>query len=118
MMSAVVIDTNVPVVANGHTVQAGPDCVIACIDALDDAMQKRLILLDDTEQPREEIEGGVGIDVSHLREQADELAASMEGQIDELVREMPQLNVRMEIMSRVLASKRTKNKANIASTIT
>ncbi|MBI3959575.1 MAG: PAC2 family protein [Chloroflexi bacterium] len=37
---------------------------------------------------------GVGIDVSHLREQADELAASMESQLDELAREMPQLNVR------------------------
>ncbi len=37
---------------------------------------------------------GVGIDVSKLREQADELVASMEGQIDELVRDMPQLNVR------------------------
>lgn len=50
MRSAVVIDTNVPVVANGGTEQAGPDCVIACIDALENAMQKGPILLDDMQR--------------------------------------------------------------------
>lgn len=37
---------------------------------------------------------GIGIDVSHLREQADELIISMESQIDQLAQEVPQLNVR------------------------
>ena len=33
-MSVFVVDTNVPVVANGKSDQADPDCVIACIQAL------------------------------------------------------------------------------------
>jgi predicted ATP-grasp superfamily ATP-dependent carboligase len=37
---------------------------------------------------------GIGVDVSHLREQADELVSTMENQIDEMMRETPQLNVR------------------------
>jgi len=37
---------------------------------------------------------GVGIDVSELRDQADQLVTSMESQLDELARETPQLNVR------------------------
>lgn len=45
-MTSVVIDTNVAVVANGRTEQAGLDCVEACLDALDKA-QKGLIVLDD-----------------------------------------------------------------------
>lgn len=39
--------TNVPMVANGVAAQAGPACVLTCIDSLEDAMQRRLILLDD-----------------------------------------------------------------------
>lgn len=45
-MSAVVIDTNVLVVANDKAEQAGPDCVLACIAALEQAMQRKLILVD------------------------------------------------------------------------
>lgn len=41
------IDTNVAAVANGDAQQAGPDCVLTCIDSLEDAMRSRLILLDD-----------------------------------------------------------------------
>ncbi len=35
-MNAFVVDTNVPMVANGRSNQADPDCVIACILALTD----------------------------------------------------------------------------------
>lgn len=47
-MSAFVVDTNVPVVANGKSTQADPDCVIACITALRDIREHGVILLDDT----------------------------------------------------------------------
>ena len=46
-MSAFVVDTNVPVVANGRSEQADPDCVIACIDALGDVRTRGIIVLDD-----------------------------------------------------------------------
>lgn len=46
-MSAFVVDTNVPVVANGRSRQADPDCVIACIDALSEVRNKGMIVLDD-----------------------------------------------------------------------
>lgn len=46
-MKAVVVDTNVPMVANGRTEQASAKCVCACIDALEMAMQKGLVVLDD-----------------------------------------------------------------------
>lgn len=44
---SVVVDTNVPVVANGHHENASLSCIEACIDAL---MQARLsaVLVDDT----------------------------------------------------------------------
>lgn len=45
-MSAVVIDTNVLVVANGKSEQAGPDCVLACLSALEEAKARKRILLD------------------------------------------------------------------------
>jgi hypothetical protein len=40
------MDTNVPVVANGRTSQASPDCVLACIDALL-RIRENCLLLDD-----------------------------------------------------------------------
>ena len=46
-MSAFVVDTNVPVVANGRTKQADPDCVIACIEALTEIRDQGVIMLDD-----------------------------------------------------------------------
>jgi len=46
-MSAFVVDTNVPVVANGKSVQADPDCVIACIEALTGIRDHGVIILDD-----------------------------------------------------------------------
>ncbi|MCO6453922.1 MAG: hypothetical protein J5I93_01290 [Pirellulaceae bacterium] len=45
-MSAFVVDTNVAVVANGRTPQAGPACVSACIAALRTA-REGIVVLDD-----------------------------------------------------------------------
>ena len=46
-MSAFVVDTNVPVVANGRSEQADPDCVIACVTVLGDVLTDGTIVLDD-----------------------------------------------------------------------
>lgn len=48
MRSAYVIDTNVPVVANGKTPQAGEDCIAACMEALRTLRSKGGILLDES----------------------------------------------------------------------
>jgi hypothetical protein len=45
-MKAVVVDTNVCIVANEGHAPAGPLCVVACIDALLNARDS-LVLLDD-----------------------------------------------------------------------
>jgi hypothetical protein len=45
-MTAFVVDTNVPIVANGRSPQAGPSCVLACINALDDLRLHHSIVLD------------------------------------------------------------------------
>ena len=45
-MAAFVVDTNVPIVANGQS-HADPACVIACIDALLRIRSESLIVLDD-----------------------------------------------------------------------
>lgn len=47
-MSYVVVDTNVPVVASGRSEHAGPDCVVACINALAEVYQQGIVILDDT----------------------------------------------------------------------
>jgi hypothetical protein len=49
MKPAVVIDTNVPVVANGRHDKAGLKCEQACIEVLSQA-RNRLILLDDHQE--------------------------------------------------------------------
>jgi hypothetical protein len=46
-MNAFIVDTNVPVIANGRSSQADPDCVIACIVALTEVRDHGVILLDD-----------------------------------------------------------------------
>ena len=46
-MSAFVVDTNVPVVANGRSEQADPNCVIACIQSLQDIKSRGIVVLDD-----------------------------------------------------------------------
>lgn len=45
-MNAYVIDSNVPIVANGKTNQASPECVLACVEALGRA-REGLTCLDD-----------------------------------------------------------------------
>ena len=45
-MIAFVVDTNVAVVANGKSPQAGPQCVLACIAALRTALDE-IVVLDD-----------------------------------------------------------------------
>ena len=45
-MPAFVVDTNVPVVANGKS-HADPTCVLACVDALSDVCSRGMIVLDD-----------------------------------------------------------------------
>lgn len=53
-MPAVVVDTNVAVVANGKTPQASDDCVLACIRELTETRSSRIVLLDDHELILEE----------------------------------------------------------------
>jgi hypothetical protein len=45
-VTALVVDTNVPIVANRRSPQARPACVLACIDALDDLRLHHKIVLD------------------------------------------------------------------------
>ena len=45
-MDAVVVDTNVLAVANFQAEQAGPDCVLACIDALETAKRQQIVVID------------------------------------------------------------------------
>ena len=45
-MKAVVVDTNVPVVANGAASHATPDCVLRCVDRLEIVVKKEKVLLD------------------------------------------------------------------------
>ncbi|MEW6355188.1 MAG: hypothetical protein AB1696_02590 [Planctomycetota bacterium] len=46
-MRAFVVDVNVAIVANGRSPQADSECIIACVDALEDIVQNRMIVLDD-----------------------------------------------------------------------
>ncbi|MGD8453692.1 MAG: hypothetical protein PVJ57_17910 [Phycisphaerae bacterium] len=46
-MSAFVIDTNVPVVANGRAEQAGAGCVLACLQALEEVYASGIVILDE-----------------------------------------------------------------------
>lgn len=55
-MSAV-IDTNVPVIANGRGTHAGLNCVLACIEALSSVRSNGPVLLDDHDLILEEYRG-------------------------------------------------------------
>lgn len=46
-MSAFVVDTNVPIVANGKSIQADPPCVLACVKQLEVIYDRGVIVLDD-----------------------------------------------------------------------
>ena len=43
----IVVDTNVPIVANGGNEQADPSCRLNCIASLRDIQDERIVLLDD-----------------------------------------------------------------------
>ena len=43
----VVVDTNVPIVANGGSEQASPDCVLACVQQIQQITQAGKLVLDD-----------------------------------------------------------------------
>jgi hypothetical protein len=45
-MSRMVVDTNVAVCANGEAAQASPECVIACVDALERLKRRGMVLID------------------------------------------------------------------------
>jgi hypothetical protein len=47
-MKAAVVDTNVPIVANGAANHATPDCVLRCVERLEEVRKKELVLLDDS----------------------------------------------------------------------
>lgn len=46
-MNSFVVDTNVAVVASRRAPQAGPACVLACVDALEQVKREGRIVLDD-----------------------------------------------------------------------
>jgi len=46
MKSAVVVDTNVPIVANGKSDQAGMECEMACIDRLEVVRDQYRVVID------------------------------------------------------------------------
>jgi hypothetical protein len=46
-MRAVVVDTNVAVVANGRADHASLDCQQACLDALKSVKERGMVVLDD-----------------------------------------------------------------------
>lgn len=48
MRPAVVMDTNVAMVANGSATQASPDCIMRCLDRLQKIQDTERIVLDDT----------------------------------------------------------------------
>jgi hypothetical protein len=46
-MKAFVIDVNVAVVANGRDTHADYDCILACINAIEEVYQKGIVVIDD-----------------------------------------------------------------------
>lgn len=49
MTDRLVIDTNVLIVANRKSPQADPECELACIEMLEGAKGKRVVLIDDSD---------------------------------------------------------------------
>lgn len=47
-MKEYIVDTNVAIVANGKSPQADPDCVIACIEILEEVYLSGIIVIDDS----------------------------------------------------------------------
>ncbi len=48
-MSHFVVDTNVPVVASGRHAKAAPECVINCVDALEEIYRQGIVIIDDAD---------------------------------------------------------------------
>jgi len=46
-MKAFVVDTNVPIVANGQADHADSDCILACLKALEEVRRTKIVLDDD-----------------------------------------------------------------------
>ena len=46
-MSAFVVDTNVPIAANGRDTHVDGQCVLACVNRLEDVLQNAQIVIDD-----------------------------------------------------------------------
>ncbi len=46
MPTAVVIDTNVLATANGKSDHAGPDCLLSCLNALEEAKKRHVVTVD------------------------------------------------------------------------
>jgi len=58
---SVIVDTNVAVVSNGHSEQASPECVINCIERLEEIKYKNeKLILDDQGQIIDDYERGLG----------------------------------------------------------
>jgi hypothetical protein len=47
MTNHVIVDTNVPVVANRKTAQASPTCVASCIRTIQEVRSHRILVIDD-----------------------------------------------------------------------
>ena len=60
-MRAVVVDTNVAVVANGRTAQASLDCLQACLDALKNIRERGIVVLDDAMHILKEYMGNLSL---------------------------------------------------------
>jgi hypothetical protein len=56
-MRAVVVDTNVPVAANGMADHVSEDCVIGCVKRLKRVRKKEILLLDDGRRILDEYKG-------------------------------------------------------------
>jgi len=46
-VKAVVVDTNVPIAANGGASHAGPECVLRCTNRLETVIKRQIVLIDD-----------------------------------------------------------------------
>ena len=61
MRPAVVMDTNVAMVANGSAIQASPDCIMRCLDRLQKIQDTERLLLDDMECILDEYRGNLSL---------------------------------------------------------
>lgn len=55
----VIVDTNVPVVANGRTAHASPGCIVACVRKVSEVQSQHILVLDDNWQILREYMGNL-----------------------------------------------------------